>query len=265
MGVTSEALPVIFLVGGLGTRMGPDMEGRPKPLVEIGGRPILWHIMKVYAAYAHTHFILPLGHRGDLFRRYFVEYEALSHDFTFALGQPGVRRYHHTNQEQDWQVTLMDAGLATNKGARVRKAAVHLAGDRFFVTYGDGIGDVDLAALLAFHRAHGKLATLTGYQPYSQYGVVDADEAGHVLQLQEKPRLTSWINAGFFVFERAALEYFAGDDTLDLERQVLPRLTADGQLAMYRHTGFWASMYTFKEAQELGEIWERGAPWKIWD
>jgi glucose-1-phosphate cytidylyltransferase len=261
----TEPLPVVLLVGGLGTRMGPEAEGRPKPLVEIGGRPILWHIMKVYATYGHTHFILPLGHRGDLFRRYFAEYETLAHDVTFTLGQPGARRYHHTNQEQHWQVTLMDAGLSTNKGARVRRAAEHITAERFFVTYGDGIGDVDLPALLSFHRAHGKLATLTGYQPYSQYGVVDADAAGQVTRLQEKPRLTSWINAGFFVFERAALAHFDGDDTLDLERQVLPRLAADGQLQMYQHAGFWASMDTFKEARELTEIWEQGAPWKVWD
>jgi glucose-1-phosphate cytidylyltransferase len=261
----ADSLPVILLVGGLGTRMGPEVEGRPKPLVEVGGRPILWHIMKVFAAFGHTHFILPLGHRGELFRRYFVEYEALSHDFTLTLGQPDSRQYHHANQEQDWTVTLMDAGLTTNKGARVRRAAAYVTGDRFFVTYGDGVGDVDLAALLAFHRAHGKLATLTGYRPYSQYGVVEADEAGWVSQLREKPRLASWINAGFFVFEWAALDYLAGDDSVDLEKEVLPRLAADGQLMMYRHDGFWASMDTFKEAQELGEIWEQGAPWKIWD
>jgi glucose-1-phosphate cytidylyltransferase len=245
--------------------MGAEAEGRPKPLVEIGGRPILWHIMKVFATYGHSDFILPLGHRGDLFRSYFTEYEALSHDFTFTLGEPALREYHHPNQEHHWRVTLIDAGLATNKGARIRRAAAHATGGRFFATYGDGVGDVDLAALLAFHRAHGKLCTLTGYQPYSQYGVVEAGEDGRVSHLREKPRLASWINAGFFVLERAALEYFQGDDSLDLEKEVLPRLAADGQLMMYRHTGFWASMDTFKEAQELGEIWERGAPWKIWE
>ncbi|MBI3360718.1 MAG: NTP transferase domain-containing protein [Chloroflexi bacterium] len=195
----SEKLSVILLVGGLGTRMGPEAEGRPKPLVEIGGRPILWHIMKLYAKYGHIDFVLPLGHRGDLFRRYFMEYEALSHDLTFTLGEPDKRRYHHPNQEHDWRVTLFDAGLAANKGARVRKAAAYVTDDRFFVTYGDGVGDVDLAALLDCHLAHGRLCTLTGYQPFSQYGVVDAAEDGRVLLLREKPRLTSWINAGFFV------------------------------------------------------------------
>jgi glucose-1-phosphate cytidylyltransferase len=245
--------------------MGPEAEGRPKPLIEIGGRPILWHIMKLYATYGHTHFILPLGHRGELFRRYFVDYETLTHDFTVTLGQPSARRYHHANHEHDWLVTLMDAGQATNKGARVRKAAAHIEAERFFVTYGDGIGDVDLAALLEFHQGHGRLATLTGYQPFSQYGVIEVGEGGRVTQLREKPRQTAWINAGFFVFERAALGYFGGPDRLDLEREVLPQLAADDQLRMYPHSGFWASMDTFKEAQELNELWERGAPWKVWD
>lgn len=257
-------LSVILLVGGLGTRMGPEAEGRPKPLVEVGGRPIVWHVMKLYATYGHSHFILPLGHRADLFRRYFVEYEALTHDFTFTLGEPDQRQYHHPNRERDWQLTLIDAGLHTNKGARIRRAAQYASGDRFFATYGDGVGDLDIHALLEFHIAHGKLATLTGYQPHSQYGVVEADAAGSVTTIIEKPRLTSWINAGFFVFERAALDFFAGDDSLDLEREVLPSLAQAGQLRMYRHAGFWASMDTFKEAQTLNEAWERGAPWKVW-
>jgi glucose-1-phosphate cytidylyltransferase len=220
--------------------------------------------MKLYATYGHTHFILPLGHRGELFRRYFVDYEALTHDFTITLGQPSARQVHHANREHDWVVTLMDAGLATNKGARVRMAAAYVETETFFVTYGDGIGDVDLAALLDFHRAHGRLATLTGYQPYSQYGVVEVGEDGRVLQLREKPRQTAWINAGFFVFERAAMAYFGDSDRLDLEREVLPQLVAGDQLRMYPHAGFWASMDTFKEAQELNDLWERGAPWKVW-
>jgi glucose-1-phosphate cytidylyltransferase len=136
--------------------------------------------------------------------------------------------------------------------------------ERVFVTYGDGIGDVDVAALLAFHRAHGKLATLTGYQPYSQYGLIDVDAESRVVGLREKPRLTHWVNAGFFVFERGVLDYLQGDETVDLEKDALARLAADGQLAMYRHAGFWASMDTFKEAQTLNDLWDKGAPWKIW-
>lgn len=262
----SELLPVVLLVGGLGTRMGPEAEGRPKALVEVGGRPIVWHIMKLFAHYGHTRFVFPLGYRGDFFRRYFLDYEALTHDLTFQLGQPDQRTYHHSNQEANWEVTLFDAGVPTNKGARVRRAGERMTAERFFVTYGDGIGDVDINALLAFHRAHGKLATLTGYQPYSQYGIVDVDnhQQGKIVGLREKPRLNNWINAGFFVFERAVLDYMQGDDNVDLEKTALPKLAADGELMMYAHNGFWASMDTFKEAQTLNDLWDAGAPWKVW-
>jgi glucose-1-phosphate cytidylyltransferase len=264
-----ETLPVILLVGGLGTRMGPEAEGRPKALVDVGGRPIVWHIMKLYAHYGHTHFVFPLGYRGDWFRRYFLEYEALTHDLTFSLGNPEQRTYHHENYEAAWKLTMFDAGAPTNKGARVRQGMERVQVDRFFVTYGDGIGDVDINTLLAFHRAHRKLATLTGYQPYSQYGVVDVDEGDQIMALREKPRLTSWVNAGFFVFERGVLDYLQGGnggdaEAVDLEKESLARLAADGQLMMYRHTGFWASMDTFKEAQTLNELWDKGAPWKVW-
>lgn len=251
-------------MGGLGTRMGPEAEGRPKALVEVGGRPIVWHIMKLYAHYGHTRFVLPLGYRGDWFRRYFLDYEALTYDLTFQLGRPEQRQYHNANQEAGWALTLFDAGVPTNKGARVRLALERTDADRAFVTYGDGIGDVDLAALLAFHRSHGKLATLTGYQPYSQYGIVDVDAASRVTGLREKPRQADWINAGFFVFERGVLDYLAGGEAADLEKDALARLAADGQLAMYPHTGFWASMDTFKEAQTLNDLWDKGAPWKVW-
>jgi glucose-1-phosphate cytidylyltransferase len=260
----AQSLPVVLLVGGQGTRMGPEAEGRPKALVDVGGRPIVWHIMKLFAHYGHTQFIFPLGHRGDWFRRYFLEYEALYHDLSFRLGQPGERSYHDKNHEGDWDITLFDAGLSTNKGARVRKAMERLNGDRAFVTYGDGIGDVNLDALLDFHRSHGKLATLTGFQPYSQYGVLDLGADSRVTALREKPRLTTWINAGFFVFERPVLAHLAGDDEVDLEKSTLARLAEADQLMMYRHTGFWASMDTFKEAQTLNELWENDAPWKVW-
>ncbi|MBI3241543.1 MAG: NTP transferase domain-containing protein [Chloroflexi bacterium] len=261
--MANETLPVILLVGGLGTRMGPEAEGRPKALVEVGGRPIVWHIMKLFAHYGHAHFVFPLGYRGDWFRRYFLDYEALTHDLTFTLGQPDQRKYHRANQEAAWQLTMFDAGVPTNKGARVRLAGERIAAERFFVTYGDGIGDVDINALLAFHRSHGKLATLTGYQPYSQYGVLDVND-NQITALREKPRLANWVNAGFFVFERAALDYMQGGEDVDLEKESLARLAADGQLMMHRHAGFWASMDTFKEAQTLNDFWDRGAPWKVW-
>ncbi len=259
----TESIPIILLVGGLGTRMGPEAEGRPKALVEVGGRPVMWHIMKLYAHYGHTQFIFPLGYRGDWFRRYFFEYESLTHDVTFKLGEMDKRQYHDANRESGWEVTLFDAGVPTNKGARIRKAMERNDAQTFFATYGDGIGDVNIEALLKFHRAHGKLATLTGYQPFNQYGVVET-KGDQVIALREKPRLTDWVNAGFFVFERGVLDYLQGDDNVDLEKETFARLAKEGQLMIFRHSGFWASMDTFKEAQTLNELWDKGAPWKIW-
>ena len=167
--------------------------------------------------------------------------------------------------ERDWQVTLFDAGIKTRKGARVRLAAEQIDTATFCVTYGDGIGDVDINRLVGFHRAHGKLATLTGFRPLSQYGVLQTEADGQVLRLEEKPRLDHWINAGFFVFEHRVLEYLAGDEGVDLETDALPRLAADGQLMMYRHEGFWASMDTFKDVRYLNDVWNESAPWKVWD
>lgn len=256
-------LPTVLLVGGLGTRMGPEAEGRPKALVEVGGKPVVWHIMKLYAHYGHTNFIFPLGYRGEWFRKYFLEYELLTHDVQFKLGEPQKREYKSQNREADWLLTLFDAGVHTNKGARIRKAMERSEAQTFFATYGDGIGDVNIEALLKYHRAHGKLATLTGYRPFNQYGIMDLD-GDRVTALREKPRLTNWVNAGFFVFERQVLDYVLGDDTVDLERETLGRLAKEGQLMMYKHEGFWASMDTFKEAQTLNELWDKGAPWKVW-
>ena len=261
----TESLPVVLLVGGMGTRLGQTGETPPKALVQVGDKPILWHVMKIYAAYGHAHFILPLGYRGDWIRRYFMEYSLMSRPLSFTLGETAAPEFHAELQENHWRLTLFEAGLHTNKGARIAKAQPYIAENTLFVTYGDGVGNVDVDALLAFHRSHGKLATVTGVQPFSQYGVMNVTETGQVMGFYEKEQLDQWINAGFFVFERGVFNYLRGDDTLDLERQVLPRLAADGQLMMYKHTGFWASMDTFKEAQALTELWESGqAPWQVW-
>jgi len=262
--MTTESLPVVLLVGGAGSRMEVGTSGIPKPLVDVGGHPILWHVMKLYAHHGHKEFMFPLGYKGEAFRRYFLEYQALTQDVSFNLGSPDQRVYHEYGNEAEWEVTLFDAGLVTDKGARVRQAAERLQAQTFFVTYGDGIGDIDLESLYTFHRSHGKLGTLTGFQPFSQYGMVDANKEGVVHQLKEKPRMSQWINAGFFVFERGVLDYLSSDQ-VELEQQALPKLAADGQLMMYRHKGFWASMDTFKDAQYLNEAWETSAPWKVWN
>jgi len=259
----TNSLPVVLLVGGAGSRMGADSGDLPKHLLEVGGRAMLWHVMRLYSHFGHTHFLFPLGQRGEAFRRYFLEFQALSSDLSFRLGSPDVRA-PASAVEREWQVMLFDAGIRTRKGARVRLAAKRIDAATFCVTYGDGIGDVDINRLIAFHRSHGRLATLTGFRPLSQYGVLQIEDDGRVLQLDEKPRLQHWINAGFFVFERGVLEYLAGDESVDLETVALPRLAAAGELMMYRHEGFWASMDTFKDARYLNEVWDENAPWKVW-
>jgi glucose-1-phosphate cytidylyltransferase len=237
-----------------------------KVLVEIGGRPILWHVMKVYATYGHTRFIVALGHQAEAIKRYFLEYEPMSCDFTVRLGQPENISYHRSDVE-DWEITLADTGFKAEKGARVCRAARYVDGDTFFVTYGEAVGDVDLDALLAFHRQHGRLATVTGTRLRAHLGVFQLDESGteQVSGFAEKPLLDHWVNAGFMVFERGVLDYLVDDDEFHLERDGLPRLAADGQLMMYRHTGYWRSMKTFKDALELEAVWRESAPWKVWE
>jgi len=236
-----------------------------KELVEVGGRPILWHVMKIYATYGHTRFILTLGHQAEAIKRYFLEYEPMSCDFTVHLGQTSPVSYHQSNTEEDWEVTLADTGIHTEKGSRIYRVAQYIDTDTFFVTYGDGVGDVNLDDLLAFHRQHGLLATVTGVRPRSQYGILQVDETGQVTGFRQKPQLEHWINGGFMVFEREVLSYLTSGDGVHLERETLPRLAAEGQLMMYHHIGFWRSMDTFKEALELDALWRESAPWKTWD
>ena len=257
-------MKVVIICGGKGTRMA-DANYAAKALVEIGEKPILWHIMKIYAAYGLTDFVLTLGHGGEAIRRHFLDYEAMTQDFTLKLGRQPEIIYHEDQGEINWSVTMADTGLETNKGARLAKVLKHLEGEAFHLTYGDGLGDVDIKDLTAFHKSHGKLATLTTYQPYSQYGMVQIDNDGQVLGFEEKPRLRDWINAGFMICEPGVAEYLKGDDSLDLEKEVLVNLARDRQLMVYKHQGFWRSMDTFKEAQTMDRLWRQDAPWKVWD
>jgi len=236
-----------------------------KELIEVGGHPILWHVMKIYASYGHTRFILALGHQAEAIKRYFLEYEPMSYDFTIRMGQSSAVSYHQSNSEKHWVVTLADTGLYAEKGTRVRRVARYIDTDTFFVAYGEAVGNVDLDALLTFHREHGCLATVTGVRLRSHLGVFHLDKAGQVTGFVEKPELEHWVNAGFMVFERGVLDYLAEGDNVHLEREILPRLVADGQLMMYRHTGFWRSMKTVKDALELDTAWYKSAPWKTWD
>ena len=261
-------MQTVIFCGGKGTRIsgsGPEK----KELFEIGSRPILWHVMKIFATYGHQEFILPLGHRGDLIRRYFLEYEWMSRDLCLRLGDPDKAVCVGDNRESDWQITLVDTDLETDggqevvKGERIRRIAPYLTGERFFLTYGDGVADVDIDALLCFHRAHGKWVTVTGYQPVYNFGIVDVDAKDRVTAYRQYPLMKHWINAGFFCVERAALaELEAG---MDWETGFLVRMVEQEQVMIYRHDGFWRKMDTLKEARQLNEIWASGnAPWKVW-
>jgi glucose-1-phosphate cytidylyltransferase len=255
---------VVILCGGQGTRLREETEYRPKPLVDVGGRPILWHIMKLYAHHGHRDFVLCLGYRGHMIKQYFLNYEALTNDFTICLGRRHTVAYHGEHQEQDFNVTLADTGLETMTGGRVLRARTYVPDDLFMVTYGDGVGDVNVAALLAFHQAHGKLATVTTVRPQSRFGVLDLYDDGRVRCFAEKPRLDGWANAGFFVLHRRVFDYLDGDDCV-LEREPLEKLAADGQLVAYRHEGFFYAMDTYREYVALNELWNSGqAPWKVW-
>jgi glucose-1-phosphate cytidylyltransferase len=235
----------------------------PKPLVEIGDRPVLWHVMKIYAAQGFREFILALGYGGDQIKRYFLEYDWRSRDFVLELGNGGLH-FLSPNDTAGWRITFAETGLETMKGARVRRAASYVKGQRFFVTYGDGVADIDLQALVRFHEEKNALATITGVKAFSRFGVLETDGRGLVTGFQEKPLVDALINGGFMLFERKVLRYLEGDDTLDLEQEPFRQMAEAGQLSVYRHNGFWRAMDTFKEAQELNSLWEETAPWKIW-
>lgn len=250
-----------MLAGGLGTRMREETEYKPKPMVEVGGKPVLWHLMKVFATSGLTEFVVCTGYRGDVIKDYFLNYEARTNDFTAHLGSSSRVEVHGSHGD-DWRVTVADTGANTQTGGRVKRVAQYLDG-RFIVTYGDGLADVDITKLLAFHESHGKLATVTTVRPLSRFGVMDIDPTGLVQQFREKPLTDDYVNVGFFVFEPEVLEYL--DEDCVLEQAPLERLASEGQLMAYRHEGFWQPMDTFREYTMLNEMWDSGnAPWKVW-
>jgi glucose-1-phosphate cytidylyltransferase len=260
----ASSVKVVILCGGLGTRLREETEYRPKPMVEIGGRPILWHIMKTYAHFGFTDFILCLGYRGAVVKKYFLNYEAMNNDFTICLGQKSHVQFNGAHAEQDFRVTLADTGLNTMTGGRVHRVRRYLDSGTFMVTYGDGVADVDIQKLLAFHRSHGRAATLTTVRPISRYGMLELREDGAVGNFNEKPRIDGWANAGYLVLEPRVLDYLAADDCV-LEKEPLGRLAAEGELMAYRHEGFFFAMDTYREYLQLNELWATGeAPWKVW-
>lgn len=257
-------MKAVILAGGLGTRLREETEFRPKPMVEVGGKPILWHVMKLFSCHGINDFVICVGYRGEVIKDYFLEYEARNNDFTITLGRSREIVFHDQHLESDWRVTVAETGADTQTGGRVKRVQRYVDDDRFMVTYGDGLADVDLGALLAHHDEHGRLATVTTVRPLSRFGVLDLDDDGTVRKFREKPQVDGWVNAGFFVFERAVFDYLSGDDCI-LEQEPLEALAKDDQLAAYRHDGFWQPMDTYREAKLLNDLWARGAPWKVWD
>jgi glucose-1-phosphate cytidylyltransferase len=255
---------VVILCGGQGTRLREETEFRPKPLVMIGQRPILWHIMKLFAHYGYREFVLCLGYRGHMIKEYFLNYEAMNNDFTIHLGSKTRIDYLGSHGEQDFHVTLAETGPETMTGGRVKRIQRHVDGDTVMVTYGDGVADVDVPALLSYHRAHGKLATVTAVQPSSRFGMLGVADDGRVTSFAEKPKMDGWASAGFFVFNTRFFDYLDGDSCI-LEREPLERLSDEGQLMVYRHRGFFYAMDTYREYQALNSMWDEGkAPWKVW-
>ena len=259
-------IPVMILCGGLGTRLHEATEVRPKPMVEIGGRPILWHLMKYYASYGLDEFILCLGYKGSVIKDYFLNYKSLNSDITLQLNQPDKVQYHGSNSEENWRVTLVETGDRAQTGARVARAAHYVDNDIFCLTYGDGLADIDIQALLRFHLSHGRVGTVTGVHPPGRFGEISLGTKGQVQQFNEKPQVTGGIiNGGFFVFNRSFFEkYLDVRDELVLEQDPLKQLAKDGELMVYLHTGFWQPMDRKRDLDYLQELWESGeAPWQV--
>ena len=256
-------MKAVLLAGGLGTRLREETEFRPKPMVQVGGRPILWHIMKNLATQGVSDFVVATGYKSEVVKDYFLNYEAWNSDFSIRLGDRSSLEFHGAHDEDSWRVTIADTGQMTMTGGRILRTARYLGNERFLVTYGDGLADVDLDALTREHERSGRLVTVTTVQPSSRFGILDIDESGQVVSFREKPALEGWISIGYFLMEPEALEYFDVDCVL--EEEPMSRLVQDGQLSAYRHRGFWQPMDTFREATLLNDLWESGnAPWRMW-
>lgn len=254
-------MKAVILAGGFGTRLSEETGVKPKPMVEIGGKPILWHILNIFAAYGVHEFIVCCGYKGELIKDYFANYHLRNADVTFDLARRET--ILHASRSEPWRVTLVDTGERTMTGGRLKRVRDHLGSDPFFFTYGDGLSDVDLDALLEFHRAQGGLATLTAVQPPGRFGAFTlTDHQTRIEQFREKPTVdAAWINGGFFVLEPEVTDYIEGDDTV-WEREPMERLAHSGELSAYRHTGFWHPMDTLRDKVMLEELWASGkAPW----
>jgi glucose-1-phosphate cytidylyltransferase len=256
-------MKVVILAGGMGTRISEETVVRPKPMVEIGGKPILWHIMKIYSHYGYNDFVVCLGFKGYMIKEYFSNYFLHMSDVTFDMKHNSMEV--HEQYAEPWKVTLVDTGTDTMTGGRLKRVVPYIGQETFMVTYGDGLSNVNIAELVAYHRKHGKAATVTATQPSGRFGALSLDVADRVQSFQEKPAGDgSWINGGFFVLEPKMLDLIAGDSTI-FEREPLERLAQDGQLIAHKHDGFWHAMDTLRDKNHLESLWQAGtAPWKVW-
>ena len=257
-------MKVVILAGGFGTRISEESHLKPKPMIEIGGRPILWHIMKIYSSFGFNDFVICLGYKGYCIKEYFAHYYLHESDVTFDFRNKNERIVHHHSAEP-WRVTLVDTGAETMTGGRVKRVREYLGDEPFLLTYGDGVSNVNIGELLAYHKAHGKLATVTSIQPAGRFGALELDGDNRVQGFQEKPKGDgAWINGGFFIMEPGVLDYLAGDATV-LEKEPLEALAREGQLVAYKHHGFWQPMDTLRDKNYLENLWDSGtAPWKLW-
>ena len=256
-------MKVVILAGGLGTRISEETVYKPKPMVLIGDKPILWHIMKIYASYGFTDFVICCGYKGHVIKEYFSNYLLQESDFT--INTKSNQLTIHSSPTEDWNITLVNTGELTMTGGRVKRIKDYVGNAPFFLTYGDGVGDVDLKALLAHHQQSGKKVTLTATKPFGRFGVIDIAESGQVSSFKEKNKEdVSWINGGFFVLEPSVFDYIEGDAT-SFEKEPLEKLTAEGELSAFKHDGFWRAMDSLNDKNVLEEHWNTGnAPWKIW-
>lgn len=259
-------MKVVILCGGLGTRLREETEFRPKPMVEIGGKPILWYIMKYYAHYGYTDFVLALGYKGEMIKDYFYHYELVSSAVTVKLGYPKELSIHQCHEEVGWQITMVDTGEKSLKGARLKKLEKYIDGDQFMMTYGDGVANIDINALLSFHKSHGKLVTVTGVNISSRFGELKIKDNQVEKFIEKSDTSSEFINGGFFVFNKVIFDYLTEDDNCDLEIGALEKVASEGQLMVYRHKGSWACMDTLRDMDYLNKLWnENKAFWKIWE
>jgi glucose-1-phosphate cytidylyltransferase len=258
-------MKVVILAGGLGTRISEESHLKPKPMIEIGERPILWHIMKIYSHFGFNDFIICLGYKGYSIKEYFAHYFLYESDVTFDFKYSN-QQIIHSHCAEPWKVTLVNTGVDTMTGGRVKRVQDYVGNETFMLTYGDGVADIDIHKLVAYHQSHGKLATISSTQPSGRFGALNIGEDNRVQDFQEKPKGDGgWINAGFFVLEPTVFNYINGDSTI-FEKDPLENLAGDGQLMVYKHTGFWQPMDTIRDKNQLEDLWKAGkAPWKVWD